>query len=120
MTEKELHKLKRHDLLQIMLTQSEEVENLSKQLEETESELHQVEEGYERLRKRLDLKDEQIAELRQTLEKERSQRKIELDEAGSIAEAALRLNDVFETAQKAADQYLYNIQHMKESQDADE
>lgn len=30
-------------------------------------------------------------------------------EAGSIAEAALRINKVFEAAQQAADQYLENI-----------
>lgn len=33
----------------------------------------------------------------------------QLDEAGSIAEAALRLNGIFETAQQTADQYLYNL-----------
>ena len=31
------------------------------------------------------------------------------EEAGSIAEAALRINRVFEAAQEAADQYLENI-----------
>ena len=35
-------------------------------------------------------------------------RRLVMDEAGSIAEASLRLNQVFESAQQAADQYLYN------------
>lgn len=37
-------------------------------------------------------------------------RSICLSESGSIAEAALRLNGVFDAAQKAADQYLAQIQ----------
>ena len=36
-------------------------------------------------------------------------RKIELKEAGSIAQAALQLNHIFEQAQAAADMYLENI-----------
>lgn len=36
-------------------------------------------------------------------------RRIALEETGSIAEAALKLNEVFEAAQRAADQYLDNI-----------
>lgn len=44
------------------------------------------------------------------LETELAERKIAIDNAGSIAEAALALNGVFEAAQAAADQYLENIQ----------
>lgn len=36
-------------------------------------------------------------------------RRLNCREAGSIAEASLRLNGVFEAAQKAADQYLENL-----------
>ncbi len=43
------------------------------------------------------------------LEKKLESRRIAELEAGSIAEAALRLNGVFEAAQAAADQYLENI-----------
>lgn len=43
------------------------------------------------------------------LEIELANRKIILDRAGSIAEAALALNGVFEAAQAAADQYLENV-----------
>ena len=38
--------------------------------------------------------------------------KIEIEESGSIAEAALKINGVFEAAQAAADQYLDNIRRM--------
>ena len=41
-------------------------------------------------------------------------REIRLRHAGSIAEAALRLNGIFESAQAAADLYLENIIHKTE------
>lgn len=109
MTDKEMHKLSRRELLQLLLTQGREAEKLRSTLEETQGQLEQMTESYERLKKRLDHKDEQIHSLRETLQKERTNRRIELDEAGSIAEAALRLNGIFEAAQKTAEQYLYNI-----------
>lgn len=104
-----MHKLSRRELLQLLLTQGREAEKLRSTLEETQGQLEQMTESYERLKKRLDHKDEQIHSLRETLQKERTNRRIELDEAGSIAEAALRLNGIFEAAQKTAEQYLYNI-----------
>lgn len=109
MTDKELHKLGRRELLQMLLEQAKEAERLGQLLAETEEHLHQLEETYERLRDRLDKKDLQIKRLREDLEAERYKREIELQEVGSIAEAALRLNGVFEAAQRAADQYLENI-----------
>lgn len=112
MTDKELHKLSRKEVLQMLLAQAREAERLSGLLTETETQLHQLEETYERLRDRLDKKDLQIRTLRETLEAERNKRKIELEDAGSIAEAALRLNGVFEAAQKAADQYLESVREM--------
>lgn len=39
-------------------------------------------------------------------------RKIQIKKVGSIAEAALQLNDVFEAAQAAADQYLENVRRL--------
>ncbi len=51
------------------------------------------------------------AELAQAEQKLKS-RQILLREAGSIAEASLRLNEVFESAQKAADQYLLNVKRL--------
>jgi hypothetical protein len=36
-------------------------------------------------------------------------RQIRIEKAGSIAEASLKLNEVFEAAQRAADQYLESL-----------
>lgn len=112
MTDKELHRLSRRDILQLMLAQGKETEELRQVKAELEQQLEELTQNYERLKKRLDYKDEQIHQLQDTLEKERTNRRIELEEAGSIAEASLRLNGLFETAQKAADQYLYNIRRL--------
>ena len=77
MTEKELRRLSRMDLLEMLLEQSREVERLQKELETVKNQL--------------------------------GDRRIMEQEAGSIAEASLKLNKVFEAAQQAADQYLENI-----------
>ena len=42
-------------------------------------------------------------------------RRIQVEKAGSIAEAALKLNEVFEAAQRAADQYLESVKSAWES-----
>ena len=49
--------------------------------------------------------EQQNAELKQKL----ADRTLRLEQAGSIAEAALALNQVFEAAQAAADDYLNSI-----------
>ena len=77
MTDKELRKLKRGELLEMLLEQSRENDELKKQLSD--------------MQKKLENRD------------------IILKESGSIAEAALKLNGVFEAAEKAAEQYLENI-----------
>ncbi len=80
MTNKELKKLTRLQLLELLVEQGKEMERLKRRAERAE----------EKLRKRMLL----------------------LSEAGSIAEAALRLNGVFEAAQAAADQYLDSVRAM--------
>ena len=45
-------------------------------------------------------------------------RQIVINEAGSIAEAALQLNGVFEAAQNAAAQYLENIRRLSGEEEA--
>lgn len=52
------------------------------------------------------------SELKKTCQR-LADRKIQLDRAGSIAEAALQFNEVFEAAQ-AADQYLENVRRLGE------
>ena len=80
MTNKELKKLTRLQLLELLVEQGKEMERLKRRAERAE----------EKLRKRMLL----------------------LSEAGSIAEASLRLNGVFEAAQAAADQYLDSVRSM--------
>lgn len=79
MTDKELRKLTRTELLELLLIQSKEIDRLNEELEQ--------------------------------LREQMQQRKIAISNSGSIAEAALVLNGVFEAAQAAADQYLENIKN---------
>lgn len=82
MTEKELRRLSRADLLEMLIDQSVELEQTQKKLAAAEEAL--------------------------------ASRVIEINSAGSIAEAALRLNGVFEAAQAACDQYVQNINLLNE------
>ena len=85
MTEKELHKLKRGELLEMMLAQSREIDALRAKVRELEEKL--------------------------------ADREIRIQESGSIAEAALKLNGIFEAAQAAADQYLENVKNQSQDND---
>lgn len=41
--------------------------------------------------------------------KKLTSKKIMIDESGSIADASIKINEIFECAQKTADQYLFNV-----------
>ena len=84
MTERELKKLSRADLLELLLNERRENERLRQQLEEAEQKLED--------------------------------RRIQLEQAGSIAEAALQLNGVFAAAEAAAEQYLDSVRSLTEEQ----
>lgn len=71
MTNKELQKLGRRELLQLLLDQAKESERLGKLLKENDEHLKQLEESYERLRERLDKKDAQIHQLKNQLQAEK-------------------------------------------------
>lgn len=77
MTEKELRKLGRAELLELLLEQAREFEALEQRLNAAEAALQS--------------------------------RQLQLETCGSIAEASLKLNGVFEAAQKAAEQYQQNV-----------
>ena len=81
---KELRRLKRKDLLEILLEQSKENED-QKLL--------------------LAVQKKKILHLEQRLE----DRRIDIAQAGTLAEASLKLNGIFDAAQAAADQYLENL-----------
>lgn len=123
MTGKELQKLRREELLQLLLEQSREVARLQTECEEKDNELLRFEQNNDRLRakleekevlihkleKRRSHKDDHIRGLEADMAQWRAERKTELEKSGSVAGAALRLNGILKAAQLAADQYLYNI-----------
>ena len=74
MTEKELKKLNRYQLLDMLIVQTQRADRLEKELEAVRAELEA--------------------------------QQIRLSNLGSIAEAAMQVNGIFESAQKAADMYL--------------
>lgn len=82
MTDKELRRMSRSELLELLIFQMEENEKLRRQLDKATKKL--------------------------------KQREIIIEESGSIAEAAMRLNGVFQAAEKAAQQYLENIKRLEE------
>lgn len=82
MTDRELKRLSRTELLEMLLEQVEENERLKMRLDEMQTQL--------------------------------DNKQIMMDKAGSIAEAALQLNGVFEAAEAAAEQYLENVRRLAE------
>ena len=99
MADRELKKLNRRELLKMLLVQCEETERLKQVSDDIREQYEVMAESYERLKKKLDLKDarlnqkdEKITELKEQIEEMKRSRAIELNEAGSIAEAAIRIN----------------------------
>ena len=86
MTERELRRLGRGDLLTLLLEQSRENQRLREQLETTQNAL--------------------------------ADKTLCIDRAGSIAEAALQLNGVFQAAEEACEQYKQNIMQRSQRQEA--
>lgn len=86
MTEKELKKLSRADLLEMLIEQSTELQELQVRLDRAEAALQR--------------------------------RELTISTAGSIAEASLQLNGVFEAAQAACEQYTDNIRLLSERQES--
>jgi len=67
--------------------------------------------------------ERELQSLREALaamDAELAERRIKIEQSGSIAEAALKINDVFEAAQRAADQYLLSLQKEAEPRSPEE
>ena len=62
MAEKGLRRLKRRELLQMLLVQCEESERLQQKLDAVNERFAVMSESYERLKKKLDVKDERLNE----------------------------------------------------------
>jgi len=85
MTDKELKRLSRAELLEMLIAQTQEVERLQLLLEDAQRQL--------------------------------DDRQILLNKAGSIADACIQINGVFEAAQAAAEEYLVNIRLRSQRQE---
>ena len=68
------------------------------------------------LQRQKEAAEAQAEQLRQRLD----EKEIRIAKAGSIAEAALQINGIFEAAQAAADQYLTSVRANAERQSANE
>lgn len=91
MTNKELKRLGREELLEMLIQQSKEMDDLRAKMDEMQNQLEEAQKK---------VKDREIA----------------IHNAGSIAEASLQLSGVFEAAQDAAAQYLENIKSLSDRQ----
>jgi len=60
--------------------------------------------------------NEQLRDQLAQVQEQLADRELKISQAGSIAEAALQVNRVFEAAQLAADQYLENIHRLAREQ----
>lgn len=65
----------------------------------------------------LQQRTQRLEQENETIRKQLSDRAVKLENAGSIAEAALALNGVFEAAQAAADQYLAQVRSAQQLAD---
>lgn len=106
MTKQELRGLGRKELLEMLIEQGKEMEFLKSEHEKDLEFLKtQHKKEVESLKKELD-------ETRKSLHN----REIAIDEAGSIAVAALQINGIFEAAQAASQQYIENISRLNDRQ----
>lgn len=62
----------------------------------------------------LQLQIDELNEQKQKLESELADKRLRLNNAGNIADAALEINDCFRSAQNAAEQYLNEIKTIRE------
>ena len=73
MTEKELHKLSREDLLRLLLMQSREIDRQRSQMEASDAECAELRASLEGLKDKLIEKDEQIEQIMKTLDEKEEQ-----------------------------------------------
>ena len=67
----------------------------------------------------LQLLNDKVNEEKQELERELADKRLRLNNAGNIAEAALEINNSFSSAQNAAEQYLNEIKTIREETEAE-
>lgn len=121
MAEKELCRLKRKDLLRMLLMQCEETERLQRETDEIKEKLEVILESYERLKMKLDVKDErlnqkdaEIAELKTEIEKMITEKEMEKKDTDSLEEAVRRFGRLLEETQRTVDLYISNMKKKNE------
>ena len=62
----------------------------------------------------LQLQVDELTEQKKALENELEDKRLRMSKVGNLAEAALEMNDCFQNAQKAAEQYLSEIRTIRE------
>ncbi len=67
----------------------------------------------------LQLQMDKLTEQNQELERQLADKRLRLQSAGSIADAAIEINDCFRSAQSAAEQYLNEIKAIREETEAE-
>ena len=67
----------------------------------------------------LQLQVDTVTEQNRELEKALADKRLRISNAGSLAEAALEINDCFKSAQNAAEQYLNEIKAVREECEAE-
>ena len=65
------------------------------------------------------LQVDKLTEQNQELERKLADKRLRINNAGNIAEAALEINDCFRSAQNAAEQYLNEIKAIREETEAE-
>ena len=117
MTEKEFHRMRPQDLVQLLLAQGAEVASLHEDLEKKieklgllqaendalKVKLDESDAGIELIKKELDESDAYIRELEEEMAALQAD---QWEETGSLIEAAKEIMGIFEAAQKEAERYL--------------
>lgn len=97
MTEKELHKLSREDLLRLLLTQSREIDRQRSQMEASDAECAELRASLEELKDKLIEKDEQIEQITKTIdEKEEQLAALRMGSPASAEHGAVRTEELGE------------------------
>ena len=105
MTEKELHKLTRQDLLELLLAQSKEVARQQTTMQAMETEREQTKADFDRLKAKLNHKDTQIERLKGKLDqKDRTiaslEKQMEEWRAGKRSELMLQVDQIRASAER--------------------
>ena len=101
MTDKELRRLRRTELLELMIEGKQTAAAAEEKVTQVEEQMRQLQETYERLGRKLDDKDEKIRELRAELKSARDNTELLRQEHEEVAAITARLNEAVAAAEQA-------------------